>query len=1410
MTRRSAHTTIGSSAWRAVGRARPAGATWATWAATGVSIWFAVCTSIWAVAGQAADAFPPDRLPRGVLDTEQGGFLPGRFAAVPAVAGGRDTFAWRSPAFATPFEFFIDEVVGVRFGPSPAAVAAGPWRIILHGGDSLTGTLESLDADTVTLGFGGRKVGVRRGHVQLIGRTGAPTSGAVPAFGWSQVPAGSWREDAGGWATNRRGVALQRDVAVADRVLYDVVLTWAKQPGFRIALSADERTRAEPFRVELFPSAEGPPIDSLVAIREEGTRAAIKAAADAIPEAARQRLPGGRLRLLMFVDQARGRLAVALPESGDDAALIDLTLPVDAGRRPSRRFRLTSGGDVRLESLQVIRWTEDAAVQPRREGTTIGGAAGPLATGDLEAFDAASGEFVVRDADGPRRVPVADVTEIMLPIPGGRPDRAVAVGPPAVRVACLHDQSVSGRLLKIDDEAVWLEGEAFVEPLPVPHAGIVSLAAVRRAAEHRPLPTRVATLRQDGLESRGCLVAGAGDRLAWQPLGSRNASAFVAGADGPDAVVEYVARAAVADEAGSENDVGGMGGMVSHDGEGHCVVTRLSPDGAAARDGRIEVGDRVVALAPEKGSAFVETKGIELDDVMNLLRGRIGSHLRLRVVDGEGQNPREVELVRGALGIQSAEILRQALEAHARLAPGEIEIRGQVAGFPAMLFLRSGDVMPCAVAGIGPDGIRIRTPAVVGDPPLVPAPDVTAVELLPQAASRKIEPARRDRLLTLPRSQRVDPPTHIVRLADGDYLRGQVLSLDDAQLVIAVAGGEEKRLPRATVARVIWLHPEELEPDAAPPAGRRAAGPRAQGVAENGTRITVAVDDMQEGRIRGRIAAIGPGVIDVDAMDRVLLGAAIDREAGSLPYQQWKLKPAPEPRALRGRRDANPQAAQQRIPLSALAGRPAPAFSLPVIDGKGGARGRATPTTAPGRVLVFELWSEWSAPARETLPGIVAAVRAQPAGTVDFVAVSVGDEPARAAAALESLGLASTAIDQARAAAGLFEVRDVPARVIIGADGLVVDVLRGDGPQAVEEFRSLLAATVAAAGPLRKELGRLDEARMLGTRGDRECLEQIASLLSSPHTVVRRESVALLRRLAPTAVSIESTGAARLTADVRLGREVAAWKRWIAREGLVAQLRPVVAPADRQRQPVRELGRRLLCMPFSNQIAEFSADGQKVWGRAFKQPGAGVGLPNGHRLVGSAAAPGRVVEFDDQGKEVWQIADLQAGVTALARLADGNTLVGFGDAQRVAEYDEEGRAVWEVAVVGRPCALFRLEEGTTLVACQESDRIVEIDREGNEITAIEDLNGLQGAVRLADGHVLAALTDKVVELDAAGTVVWSKEGFNAATGIDRLEDGRTLVLEAQTGSIVEFDATGTERGRKRLRGIQAATRLDAY
>ena len=195
----------------------------------------------------------------------------------------------------------------------------------------------------------------------------------------------------------------------------------------------------------------------------------------------------------------------------------------------------------------------------------------------------------------------------------------------------------------------------------------------------------------------------------------------------------------------------------------------------------------------------------------------------------------------------------------------------------------------------------VETPPAGDAPPApvrVPAELVKAVELIPSAASRELDKTILDRLLTVPRMQRDRPPTHLLRLIDGDYLRGRLVEVDTEMVTFEVLD-VVKRLPREQVARLIWLHPER--PDETGPApvggGTTEDGVVVQGVAADGRRITLVADGVEGDMLRGRSRAFGASVIDLTKMDRVLLGAAVGRDVRELPFAKWRLKPAPEPRA---------------------------------------------------------------------------------------------------------------------------------------------------------------------------------------------------------------------------------------------------------------------------------------------------------------------------------------------------------------------------------------------------------------------------------------------------------------------------------------------------------------------------------
>jgi len=829
----------------------------------------------------------------GTLELPGGGSVDGWLVPAPPIdTGGRTTLLWRSPAFTAACEFQLDEIVGIRYPRLNGRGAEGAWRIMLHGGDVFTADLEAIDGERVTVGFGGgrtpQRLRIERTAIDRLvrvdGGAAAGYNGPGGLAGWEQRPADAWTETAGGIRSSVRGAQASRDVAGPTRAVYDMVLAWQRQPACRVAVAAAAAGESDPYQLEMFSVAEDA-APELIVVREESDRAASEPLPEREPAADVPR----RLRVVMFVDQEKGRLAVVLPERSPEPAA-DVTIAPAAGRGPSGRFRLASGGDMELESLRVTEWIGDQPTLERREQPVVVRRDGRRIAGALEPLAAGAPSVLVHGASGDVPVPLADVREILFPAAA-----AAVARPPVVRAMCGSAAMIGGDLVRIDDEAVWLRRDGIDESIGVPIGDITALESRQRRAEPRPLPGRVGRLRVAGHDARGAVVSVA-DGIGWQPQGSVAGISLTPG-PGRGGVLDYVERHGDAADI-DEGEVGGLGAQVNENGDGFFVIVMMRDDGAAAIDGRIQPGDRIVAVAPEKGSRFVDTKGLELEMVMNLLRGRIGTPVRLKVTANDGTDPREVELVRRTIHVVDGEVLKAALTTHARLAPGN-PVAGEDAAFPSLAFLRTGDVLPCAVEMIDGDGIRMRTP--LGDASrreivAVPAALVQAVELTPSAASRSIEKARLERLLTLPRMQRANPPTHLLRLADGDYLRGRVVGLDATTVRFAI-GDATKEFPRDAVVRVIWLHPEELAGNAPPPAVNDG-GLLVQGVAIDGRRVTVMAEGVTGARIRGRSPVIGPAEIDTERVDRLLIGTAVEAEADSLPYRQWKLKLAPEPRSL--------------------------------------------------------------------------------------------------------------------------------------------------------------------------------------------------------------------------------------------------------------------------------------------------------------------------------------------------------------------------------------------------------------------------------------------------------------------------------------------------------------------------------
>ena len=855
---------------------------------------------------------PVGSSPLAILDLPQAGSLAGRLVDAPAEAiGSRTTLLWQSPAFVGPFEFALDGIVGIRFPQAEnrrLPEAAGDWLIELVSGDQFAGGIESIDERHVVATIGSAaspaRLVVRRDVVKSVfrGELGASFVGNDGLASWQQGKPDTWRQENGRLISAAPGAKLFREFKAGARTRYDLSLSWRQRPTVQIALGmggAQEMPGA--YRLELGPGG-------MVAVREEKGSADGDSGADLEPCGD---LPENGLTLTVFIDQDAGRLAVMLPDA--DKPIADLVIPSTGGKTGGGVQFTVVTGTAALDSLRVSPWrggslslddTRDGAVR-LRDGASLAAV--------VARVDKGSGVAVVRAAAGgePRRIPLDTIEEMLFPSAADVAGERKVGGRRGMQATDVYGSRLSGKLLRVEEGAVWLAHPAIEGPVSMPIATLATVVSLEQPAKEQKLPGRLGRLACQAGSLWGCLAkddgATGGDppaaaAIAWQPLGSLNASLFVMPEDGgqPQATITYVETPSGGVAASGANAIGGMGGHIGTVNNRPAVVGLIA-DSPAQRAG-VRPGEMILAIAPRGDGRFVDTAGLSMEDAQHLLRGRVGTKLQLRLQMNGQEQSREVSLVRQSIPQLGGnpQLLQQALQAQDRLLPPEVVQVDQNAPdwFGSRLILRTGETLPCRVEAIDDTGVRVLLQG--GEPATVAADQVQAVELVP-AVTRPLTAEKIRSLTMLPRSQRQQPPTHVLRSVQGDYLRGRLVSMDTQTVRIAVEAnpkGKPLSIPRSDVSRLIWLHPENLETPWTPPQPQGGQGLFVESVSGSTQRLRMMATGIERNLLVGTSPVVGPCRIDLEKIERLLIGRAIDSTPRSPPYAQWKLQPAPEPRNL--------------------------------------------------------------------------------------------------------------------------------------------------------------------------------------------------------------------------------------------------------------------------------------------------------------------------------------------------------------------------------------------------------------------------------------------------------------------------------------------------------------------------------
>ena len=134
----------------------------------------------------------------------------------------------------------------------------------------------------------------------------------------------------------------------------------------------------------------------------------------------------------------------------------------------------------------------------------------------------------------------------------------------------------------------------------------------------------------------------------------------------------------------------GIGAQLSEQDDGTTRIEGIVKGGPAAKNGQLKLGDRIIAVDSKNDGQWTDIMYMSIDKVVDLVRGQKNVPVKLRVLSGEGEEEREITVIRDE--VPMSESLASAKIVEMKLAGGKTRRIGILTLPSFYIDLDNGDV----------------------------------------------------------------------------------------------------------------------------------------------------------------------------------------------------------------------------------------------------------------------------------------------------------------------------------------------------------------------------------------------------------------------------------------------------------------------------------------------------------------------------------------------------------------------------------------------------------------------------------------------------------------------------------------------------------------------------------------------